>query len=85
MDNRAGAILARGAFFASGIDYGKGNTELAVFAHGAFSIHHPNGSVTVQLNPKTCLVTVSFSGTTRSTTGTDGSWVFMAMAFITVT
>ncbi len=62
VDNRPGAILARGAFFASGIDYQKGNTDLAVFAHGAFSIHHPNGGVSVKLNPKTCLLTVSLSG-----------------------
>jgi hypothetical protein len=69
VDNQPGAILARGAFWASGVEYGRANTDLAVFAHGAFSIHHPNGSVTVRLNPVTCLVTVSFSGTYQINNG----------------
>jgi hypothetical protein len=62
VDNRPGAILARGAFYASGVDYEQDHTDLAVFAHGAFSIHHPNGAVSATVNPKTCVLRVAFSG-----------------------
>jgi hypothetical protein len=57
-----GAILARGVFAASGIDYSKDNRDLAVFSDGAFTIHHPGGAFHSSLNKKTCLVTFTFTG-----------------------
>jgi hypothetical protein len=62
VNNNPGAILARGVFTASGVDYARHNTDLAVFSDGAFSIHHPGGTVSITVNPKTCLATFTFSG-----------------------
>jgi hypothetical protein len=62
VNNNPGAIIARGVFTASGVDYQRNNTDLAVFSDGAFSIHHPGGTATFTINPKTCLATFTFSG-----------------------
>ncbi len=63
VNNSPGAILARGVFTASGIDYSKNNTSLEVFADGAFTIHHPGGTQTPPtINPKTCLATFTITG-----------------------
>ena len=36
VNDQPGAIMARGVFTASGIDYSKSNRDLAVFSDGAF-------------------------------------------------
>jgi hypothetical protein len=62
-NNNPGAVLARGVFTASGIDYPKsGDTDLFVFPTGAFTVHHPGGSAKFSLNPKTCLLRFNFAG-----------------------
>jgi hypothetical protein len=63
VDHRPGVILAQGVFNGRGIDYPRRSADLVVFRHGAFTIDHPNGSVTRQMDPRTCRVTISFSGT----------------------
>jgi hypothetical protein len=62
VNNSPGAILARGVFTASGIDYERNNTALAVFPDGAFTIHHPGGTATFTINPRTCLLTGTITG-----------------------
>jgi hypothetical protein len=57
-----GPIFASGAFNAAGTDYQGSKTDLAVFPDGAFSIHHPGGTFSFTLNPKTCVATLSGSG-----------------------
>jgi hypothetical protein len=57
------SIVARGVFTAGGTDYpGSHSTDLASFSNGAFLIHHPGGSSTGQVNPKTCVLTLTGSG-----------------------
>lgn len=63
VDSNPGAVLARGVFTASGTDYPKGrNTDLFVFSDGAFMVRHLISNQTFTLNPKTCLVKGSFTG-----------------------
>lgn len=63
VDSNPGAVLARGVFTASGIDYKKSkNADLLVFSDGAFTVHHPGGTESFTLNPKTCLVKFTSSG-----------------------
>ncbi len=69
VNNSPGAIVARGVFTASGIDYLKNNTSLEVFADGAFTIHHPGGTTTFTVNPKTCLATFTITGAYTITNG----------------
>jgi hypothetical protein len=71
VDNQPGAILARGVFTASGVDYSKSNRDLAVFSNGAFTIVHPQSesTSTFTINPKTCLATFTFSGPYTVTNG----------------
>ena len=62
-NNDPGAVLARGVFTASGIDYPKTHSaDLFVFPTGAFTVHHPGGSATFALNPTTCLLKFTFTG-----------------------
>ncbi len=61
-NNTPGAILARGVFTASGVDYSKNNTSLEVFADGAFTIHHPGGNFSFTINPRTCLAKITITG-----------------------
>jgi hypothetical protein len=61
-DNGPGVIFLRGALNAGGTDYQGHNTDLAVFSDGAFSIHHPNGTFSFTLNPKTCVAKLSGTG-----------------------
>jgi hypothetical protein len=62
VNSQPGFILAKGVFTASGVDYAKGNRDLAVFDTGAFTIHHPGGIATLHLNPRTCQVVIDLSG-----------------------
>ena len=63
VNDNPGGVLARGVFTASGTDYPKtGHTDLFVFADGAFTVHHPGGSESFSLNPQTCLVKITLSG-----------------------
>jgi hypothetical protein len=63
VNNQPGAVVARGVFNAGGIDYQKGNNaDLLVFPNGAFTVHHPGGSGSFSLNPKTCVVKGTFTG-----------------------
>jgi hypothetical protein len=62
VNDQPGAIVARGVFTASGIDYPKSNRDLAVFSDGAFTIHHPGGTNNFSVNQRTCLVTFTFTG-----------------------
>ncbi len=63
VNSNPGAVLARGVFTASGIDYPKAkNADLFVFSGGAFSVHHVVSSETFTLNPKTCLAKGDLAG-----------------------
>lgn len=68
-------MLATGVFTASGIEYTKstGTSNLAVFSNGTFVVHVPGGTSTTNINPRTCLETVRFSG---SYTINDGFGAF---------
>jgi hypothetical protein len=58
-----GSIIAHGVFNAGGTDYpGAHKTDLASFSNGAFSIHHPGGTSTFRVNPKTCVLKLTGSG-----------------------
>ncbi len=61
-NNQPGSIIAKGVFNAGGTDYPGNSTDLASFPGGAFAIHHPGGTFTFSVNPKTCLARESGSG-----------------------
>jgi hypothetical protein len=64
-ENAPSSIVARGVFTAGGTDFPGNNKDLAVFADGAFTIHHPEADSTFSdnLNSKTCVDHVTGSGT----------------------
>jgi hypothetical protein len=61
-NNQPGSIIAKGVFNAGGTDYPGNSSDLASFPGGAFTIHHPGGTFTFSVNPKTCLARESGSG-----------------------
>jgi hypothetical protein len=61
-NNQPGSIIAKGVFNAGGTDYPGNSSDLASFPGGAFTIHHPGGSFTFSVSPKTCLARESGSG-----------------------
>jgi hypothetical protein len=64
-ENAPSSIVARGAFTAGGTDFPGNNKDLAVFAEGAFTIHHPEADSTFSdnLNSKTSVDHVTGTGT----------------------
>jgi hypothetical protein len=58
----SGSIIAKGLFNAGGTDYSGKSSDLASFPGGAFTIHHPGGSFTFSVNPKTCLARETGTG-----------------------
>ncbi|MDX6309986.1 MAG: hypothetical protein QOI06_3032 [Nocardioidaceae bacterium] len=56
------SIVIRGAFVDGGTDYAKGKRDVAVFADGGFIIHHPGGTFSFELNPRTCVAHLSGNG-----------------------
>lgn len=73
VNSNPGAVLARGVFTASGIDYPKGkNTDLFVFSDGAFTVRHMVSSQTFTLNPKTCLAKGALAGSYTLKAGVGG-------------
>jgi hypothetical protein len=69
VNGNPGAVLARGVFTASGINYQKSKSSgLFVFSTGAFTVHHPGGTGSFSVNPKTCL----FKGTSTGSYTING-------------
>jgi hypothetical protein len=65
------SIVATGLFTAGGVDHeGKGNTGRVVFPGGTFKIRHSAGKGPQRFNPKTCLLTISQTGTYKLIDGT---------------
>jgi hypothetical protein len=60
--NGPGSIIAQGLFNAGGTDYPASHADLASFSDGAFSIHH-HGTSTASVNPKTCELKLTGTGT----------------------
>jgi hypothetical protein len=61
-NNQPGSIIAKGVFNAGGTEYSGNNSGLESFPGGAFTIHHPGGSFTFSVNPKTCLARETGTG-----------------------
>ena len=57
-----GVIIIKGVKADGGKDYSRGNKDLAVFPDGAFTIQHPGGNFTFDLNPATCVAHISGTG-----------------------
>ncbi len=64
------SIIATGAFTAGGIDHPGRTADTLVFPTGSVTIAHSKPTGTQTLNPKTCLVTASETGTYTITGGT---------------
>lgn len=52
-------VIVYGVVTASGVDHEAENVDTLVFPGGTFQVHHLAGTSTQELNPKTCLVTVT--------------------------
>jgi hypothetical protein len=64
------SIIATGVFTAGGVDHPGHTADTLVFRTGSVTIAHSNPTGTHTLNPKTCLVTASETGTYKITGGT---------------
>lgn len=63
VNSQPGSVLARGVFNAGGTDYPKGgHSDLFVFSDGAFMVRHPGGGSAFSVNPKTCELRITFTG-----------------------
>jgi hypothetical protein len=78
------SIIATGAFIAGGVDHPGRTTDTVVFPTGSFKVAHSKPTGTQTLNPTTCLVTASQTGTytinggTGSYTGISGHGTYQA-------
>ncbi len=64
------SIIATGAFTAGGVDHPGRTTDTLVFPTGSFKVTHSKPTGTQTLNPKTCLLTASQTGTYTISGGT---------------
>lgn len=78
------SIIATGTFTAGGIDHPGRTSDTLVFPTGSFKVAHSKPAGTQTLNPKTCLVTASQTGTytinggTGTYTGISGHGTYQA-------
>lgn len=63
------SFIGHGVFTAGGVDH-QGKLDRVVFSNGSFKITHKKGSGTQHFNPKTCLLTVTQTGTYKLSGGT---------------
>lgn len=63
------SIIAHGVFTAGGVDH-QGKLDRVVFPNGTFTITHKKGTGTSHFNKKTCLMTISQTGTYTLSGGT---------------
>jgi hypothetical protein len=63
------SVIATGVFTAGGVDHGGNKVDTIVFSNGSFKVAH-TGPSKQSFNPKTCLLTVTGSGTFKITGGT---------------
>jgi hypothetical protein len=64
------SIIATGVFTAGGVDHPGRTTDTLVFPTGSFKVTHSKPTGTQTLNPKTCLLTATQTGTYTISGGT---------------
>jgi hypothetical protein len=64
------SIIATGVFTAGGVDHPGRTADTLVFPTGSFKVTHSKPAGTRTLNPKTCLITASQTGTYTISGGT---------------
>lgn len=84
------SVIASGVFTAGGVDHMGSKVDTLVFPTGSFKVAHSKGTGPQNLNPKTCLLTVSQKGTITLSGGTGayagikgkGTYQFSEMAIL---
>ena len=64
------SVIASGVFTAGGVDHMGSKVDTLVFANGSFKVAHSKGTGRPKINPKTCLLTLTFRGTVALSGGT---------------